>query len=139
MVDPAGSAGPWLHFGLLVPLAAAGMVLSWPRRRDIWFLYALLAAYAISVVATFVMARYRHPLLPLLLLFAAAAVVDGVRRARAHHWRALGVDRAIESFRAAIALDPQLRGPRENLARVLTMAGRREEAAVEYEALRQMP
>jgi Flp pilus assembly protein TadD len=88
---PLAALGPWLHFGVLVPLGAAGMVLAWPRRRDVWLLYALLAAYALSVVATFVMARYRHPLLPLLLLFAAAAVVDGLRQARARRWPSVGL------------------------------------------------
>lgn len=88
---PLAMLGPWLHFGVLVPLAAAGIVLAWPRRRDIALLYVLLAVYALSLLVMFVMARYRHPLLPLLLLFAAAAVVDGMRRARARDWRSLGL------------------------------------------------
>jgi Tfp pilus assembly protein PilF len=89
--SPLALLGPGLHFGVLVPLAAAGIVLAWPRRRDIGLLLVLLATYALSVVAVFVMARYRHPLLPLLLLFAAAAVVDGIRAVRARRWRRLGL------------------------------------------------
>jgi Flp pilus assembly protein TadD/4-amino-4-deoxy-L-arabinose transferase-like glycosyltransferase len=88
---PLAALSPWLHFGVLVPMAAAGIVLSWPRRRAVAVPLVLLGFYAFSVVLTFVMARYRHPLLPLLLLFAAAAVVDGLRQARARRWPLLGL------------------------------------------------
>lgn len=81
--------GRVLHFGLLVPLAAAGIVLTWPKRRETAVLLALVGVYALSVIATFVMARYRHPALPLLILFAAAALVEAVRHARARRWRPL--------------------------------------------------
>jgi Tfp pilus assembly protein PilF len=65
----------WIgHFGVLVPLAVAGMILSWPRRSTLWVLYALTIAYAASVVVFFVFARYRYPLVPLLILFASAAI-----------------------------------------------------------------
>ena len=59
------------HFGLLVPLAVLGMILSW-RDRRLGILHALTIAYALSVVMFFVFARYRYPLVPFLLLFAAA-------------------------------------------------------------------
>ncbi len=65
----------WIgHFGVLVPLAVAGMILSWPRRSTLWILYALTLAYAASVVLFFVFARYRYPLVPLLVLFASVAI-----------------------------------------------------------------
>jgi len=80
---------PLLHFGVLVPLAAAGIMLSWPLRRGPVILLALTGVYALTVVGTFVMARYRHPLLPLLLLFAAAGMVESVRAVRARQWRRL--------------------------------------------------
>jgi tetratricopeptide (TPR) repeat protein len=64
------------HFGVLVPLAVLGMILSWPRRSRLAPLYAMLIAYAASVVLFYVFARYRYPLVPLLILFAAAGVVD---------------------------------------------------------------
>jgi len=46
-------------------------------RSRLWVLYAMTAAYAASVVAFYVFARYRYPLVPLLILFAAAGVVEG--------------------------------------------------------------
>lgn len=63
------------HFGLLIPLAAIGLVRSWPDRRRLWPLYAMLVAYAGSVLLFFVFARYRFPLVPFLLVFAAAGIL----------------------------------------------------------------
>jgi tetratricopeptide (TPR) repeat protein/4-amino-4-deoxy-L-arabinose transferase-like glycosyltransferase len=62
------------HFGILVPLAVIGMFASWPERRRLGIMYALTLAYAISVVMFFVMARYRYPLVPFLMIFAASGV-----------------------------------------------------------------
>jgi tetratricopeptide (TPR) repeat protein len=63
------------HFGLLVPLACFGIVATWSSRSRLWLLYAMTAAYAVSVVAFYVFARYRFPLVPFLMLFAAAGLV----------------------------------------------------------------
>jgi len=62
------------HFGLLVPLACLGIVATWSSRSRLWLLYAMTAVYAASVVAFYVFARYRFPLVPFLMLFAAAGV-----------------------------------------------------------------
>jgi tetratricopeptide (TPR) repeat protein len=72
------------HFGILVPLAVFGVILTWPLRSRLWILYAMTLAYAASVVLFYVFARYRYPLVPLLILFAAAGVValPGVIRSR---------------------------------------------------------
>jgi Flp pilus assembly protein TadD/4-amino-4-deoxy-L-arabinose transferase-like glycosyltransferase len=59
------------HFGVLVPLAGLGMILTW-RDRRVRILHALTITYALSVVMFFVFARYRYPLVPFLMLFAAA-------------------------------------------------------------------
>ena len=67
------------HFGLLVPLAVMGVVLTWPDRARLWPLLAMTVAYAASVVAFFVYARYRYPLVPFLVLFASAGVVHLTR------------------------------------------------------------
>ena len=62
----------WLtHFGILVPVAMLGIIITWPERRRLWILHALLVTYASSVVVFYVFARYRYPLVPFLLLFAA--------------------------------------------------------------------
>ncbi|HJU43035.1 MAG TPA: tetratricopeptide repeat protein [Vicinamibacterales bacterium] len=66
----------WIgHFGVLVPLALVGMIATW-RDSRLWILHALTITYALSVVMFFVFARYRYPLVPLLLLFAGVGVLS---------------------------------------------------------------
>jgi tetratricopeptide (TPR) repeat protein len=62
------------HFGILVPLALLGVIVTWPMRSRLSIIYAMTLAYAASVVLFYVFARYRYPLVPLLMLFAGAAV-----------------------------------------------------------------
>ena len=73
---PLKLLGPVGHFGVLVPLALLGVIVTWRDRSRLLVLHALLVTYAASVVAFYVFGRYRYPLVPLLLLFAAAAVAD---------------------------------------------------------------
>lgn len=72
---PLRLLGPVWHFGVLAPLCAIGVWALWPDRRRLWVLYALTAAYAASVVVFFVVARYRYPLVPFVIIFAAAGSV----------------------------------------------------------------
>jgi tetratricopeptide (TPR) repeat protein len=65
------------HFGFLAPLALAGVWLTKSRWRRLWLLYAMLLTVAASVALFYVVARYRYPLTPLLMLFAAAAIIEG--------------------------------------------------------------
>jgi len=67
--------GPVTHFGVLVPLALAGILVTWSCRSRLGILYALPVAYSGSVVIFYVFGRYRYPLVPMLILFAAPAVV----------------------------------------------------------------
>jgi len=67
------------NLGVLAPLACLGL---WSTRDDwrrLWLLHLMLAAYVASVVLFYVFARYRYPMVPFLVLFAAA----GVTRLRA--------------------------------------------------------
>jgi tetratricopeptide (TPR) repeat protein len=74
----------WLgHFGVLAPLALLGACVSWPRRRELWWLYASIAAYAASVLLFYVFARYRYPLVPFLALLAGAGIAGAQGWARA--------------------------------------------------------
>jgi tetratricopeptide (TPR) repeat protein len=77
---PLRLLGPVGHFGVLVPLAIFGLVATFPawsapERSRLWLLYALTLAYSASVVVFYVFARYRYPLVPFLMLFAAAGIV----------------------------------------------------------------
>jgi tetratricopeptide (TPR) repeat protein len=70
------ATGTVWHFGVLAPLAFIGIWATWSRRADLSLLYLLLASYALTIVAFAVMARYRYPLVPFLMLFASAGVVN---------------------------------------------------------------
>lgn len=79
----------FLHFGILCPLAILGICLTWGQRRRLWVLYTMLLGYAMSVALFYVFSRYRFPLAPMLILFAAAGLLglrDAIREAR---WRGL--------------------------------------------------
>jgi tetratricopeptide (TPR) repeat protein len=71
---PLRLAGYIGHFGVLVPLAVFGVWATWPQHARLWVLYGLTIAYAGSVVLFYVFARYRYPLVPFLVLFAAAGL-----------------------------------------------------------------
>ena len=76
----------WLnHFGMLAPLAAMGVVMTWRQWRQLWLLYVLLGTLAFSVALFYVFARYRFPLVPLLAIFAGAGLVEGFALFR--EWR----------------------------------------------------
>jgi tetratricopeptide (TPR) repeat protein len=66
---------PVTHFGVMLPLALLGVIVTWQDRRRLGMFYALAGAYAVSVLAFFVVARYRYPLVPFVLLLAAAGLV----------------------------------------------------------------
>lgn len=68
-----------LHFGVLAPLAALGIALTLSAVRRVWPLYVWLVLTTLSVAAFVVFARYRLPLLPVLLAFAGAGLVEVVR------------------------------------------------------------
>jgi tetratricopeptide (TPR) repeat protein len=73
---PLRLLGPITRFGVLVPLAVLGFMVSWSTRSRWWILLALAGAYAASVVLFYVFARYRFPLVPFLVLFAAAGLTS---------------------------------------------------------------
>jgi tetratricopeptide (TPR) repeat protein len=85
---PLSMTGWIAHFGVLVPLAVVGLWASWTERRRLWVFYALGVAYSASVLVFYVFARYRLPLVPILMLFAARGVVaipGLVRNLRGEH------------------------------------------------------
>ncbi len=72
-------------FGVLAPLAFAGVVATRADRRRLWVLWTSVLLLAASVALFYVFARYRFTLVPVLMLFAAAgaaALVDALRAQR---------------------------------------------------------
>ncbi len=101
------------HMGVLVPLAVLGIALTWQRRRELAVLHAVLATLSAGVVLFFVFARYRYPVVSVLLPFAGAGLVEAFVRARAGRWRELAMPIALAAL-AAVAANAWTPWPRDH-------------------------
>lgn len=64
-----------IGFGAVAPLAALGIAIALQRLRGLVWIASLAGAYAFSLLPFFVTGRYRLPMVPPLLLLAAAGLV----------------------------------------------------------------
>ena len=74
---------PIWHFGILCPLAIWGCIVTRKRFRRLSLFYLLTLVMTAAIVGFFILGRYRQPLAPLLIIFAAGglpALVDMVRK-----------------------------------------------------------
>ena len=127
---PLRVVGKVWHFGVVLPLAVAGIVATWGQRRRLVVFYALAAVYAISVLAFFVVARYRLPLVPLLMPFAAVGLGNlprvGLAAIAAVVIAALAANWPVHSAASQQAITEN------NLGAALQDLGRLEEAVTHY-------
>lgn len=75
----------YFPFGLLLPLALVGLYVTRKQARQLWPVYIFLLAYIPSIVLFLVTARHRLPMVPFMLLLAAAGLVALWRS-----WRKMG-------------------------------------------------
>jgi len=61
---------PFISFGIMVPFAIIGIILSFRRKNNI-LLNLFIVSYMISVIIFFVSARYRLPIIPFLIICSA--------------------------------------------------------------------
>jgi tetratricopeptide (TPR) repeat protein len=135
-----------LSFGVPLVLAAAGIVLTAHRWRDLWLLYAVGLTYLAGLIAFYVVARYRFPLVPLLWLFAAGGISEV-----SNGWRSLQAARTVGAVAAAavavlVAFQPyeQVGAARSAhftaIASTLSRSGQTDEAIALYQrALIELP
>jgi tetratricopeptide (TPR) repeat protein len=135
--------GPVTHFGVLAPLSFIGILTAWRDRSRFGILFALAIAYSASVLLFYVFARYRYPLVPILILFAAAgltglAQIFGRAAVREHKARAYGLQIALVAIVALFANWPMgslnaMRAVTEtNLGTALQMEHRLDDAIAHY-------
>jgi len=132
--------GGWFgHFGVLVPLAVLGLVLTWPLQSRLRVVYAMTIAYAASVVVFYVFARYRYPLVPLLIVFAAGGLVQAADALARRRWHLTPALPAAVVLAAVFANWPILSATlmraitETNLAVALQAEGRIDEAIDHYQ------
>lgn len=95
---------PLWHFGVLAPLAVFG---TWATRRrwpDLMPFYGILLALSASIALFFVFARFRHPMVALLILLAAAGLALLPELLRARRWNELLAGAAL-AIAAALAVN----------------------------------
>ncbi len=97
-----------VHFGILCPLAALGVCLTWRCRERLWLLYVMALSYAMSVVLFYVFSRYRFPLVPIVVLFAAAGLTSWRESIRNARWRAIGTGVGAAIVAVAVCSDPMV-------------------------------
>jgi tetratricopeptide (TPR) repeat protein len=66
--------GIYFPYGLLAPLALLGLGLTFRNWRKFLLLYLVLGSYLLSLLLFFVCARFRQPMIPLMLMLAVFAV-----------------------------------------------------------------
>src|SRR5262249_5625907 len=84
--------GFYFPFGLLLPLGLIGAAMSRRRWRELWWFWAMGLTLLISLIGYFNSSRYRLSLAPIIVLFAAVALVQIWERYRHRPglWRVLG-------------------------------------------------
>lgn len=95
-----------IGFGLLLGVAVLGAILNWSEWRRLLFLYAIGAAYAASVALFFILARYRFPIVPILMLLAAGGLIEAANAWRERQLRRLSVAASVALLAVAFAYLP---------------------------------
>lgn len=111
---------PWLGFGLVAPLGLAGLWLALrDRNRRAWLGAGFIVLYMAGVIAFFVCARFRMPVVPFLIIFAGYGVTRGFELLRGGPGRQspkVLLPAAIVFVVAALAMNVSARGYSENIA-----------------------
>jgi len=164
---------PSPSFGIICPLGVMGIILAVRRRRSAQLLLLYVLTYSLTIISFFVVARYRLPMVPALMVFAAFTIVWLVRAGVRGQYRKLapvvigiallilavninfyGVDplsgyaqsyyrlgiiyglkgkpaEALDSYRRALDLDPEIVPARVGAGILLSQAGEYREAKME--------
>lgn len=131
----------YLPFGLVAPLALFGMIVGLRNWRKYLALYMVFIFYFASLILFFVCARYRQPIIPIMLLFASYGAFELWRFVSRRRWTALGASLTLLaglfwfSNYDIVGLDPELEEANSSflLAGAYQGRGETESAKREYE------
>ena len=77
---------PVWNFGALCPLAIWGVIVTRKRWRRLSLFYAFTLVMVAAIIGFFILGRYREPLVPLLILFAAGGTPVLINMLRSRDW-----------------------------------------------------
>ncbi len=66
----------WLGFGLIAPLGLLGAITTYKKNKKSRIVTWFILSYTLGVILFFITARYRMPIVPWMILFSAALVVQ---------------------------------------------------------------
>jgi tetratricopeptide (TPR) repeat protein len=131
------------RWGTLFPLAALGLCVAWPNRRQLALLYGCLALLTLSIALFWIFGRFRMALVPFLLPFSSLAACWLAERVRARAWGSVARAAAPLAAGAVLAfwpVAPDMEFPfadtYSNLASALFRSGRIAEAREYFELAR---
>ncbi|MFH0997892.1 MAG: glycosyltransferase family 39 protein [Pseudomonadota bacterium] len=128
----------FLHFGVLGPLAVLGAALTWRQWKRLGVYPVIVVSYMASIALFFVFARFRYPIISILIPFAAAGLVYGIEHIRQNTYRKIAIPICMMGL-AAIAMNwplastnPYRSNTYYNIAVSLEKLGRADAAMANY-------
>ncbi len=102
-----------INFALIGPLALLGIFISWRKQPQSRFFIVIVLSYMASFLPFFVCDRYRLPMIPFLIVFAAWGICDLLCLVQQKHWRPMAVRISLLALAGALVwvdwfhLEPQ--------------------------------
>jgi len=81
----------YFPFGLIFPLGLIGMIMCWPKRKELALFYIFIIGYIPTVVLFLVTARHRLTVIPFLIIFAVFAVLAMIEWVQKKKWNKAGL------------------------------------------------
>ena len=95
-----------LTFGIVAPIGLVGLILAARREPLVRLMLWVGAFYAVSVIAFFVPARFRLPLLPILFIGFGGALALAYSHLRERNWRSVTLPAAAAVLLMALSFGP---------------------------------
>lgn len=95
---------PIFNFGVLLPFALIGLWQARSRWQEMWALFLVLGIFQLTLVAFFVFGRYRFPVVPLMVLFAAPVLSQWITFVKQTRWNVGSIKTKIQEKSGLIFL-----------------------------------
>jgi tetratricopeptide (TPR) repeat protein len=87
---------PFIGLWLILPLALAGMIFSFNKKNiSTLLMLSIILLYSFSIILIFVAGRYRLPIIPLLIIFAAWFIIFLYDKFKEKNFKLLGISLSV--------------------------------------------